>query len=176
MSAKNLAAAALALAANAKATAGDYEFISSVDLSANPASTWEADVTGFKTIQVIVDRVTHANSCIRCMQVSTDGGSTWKNTSGDYLDIPSNGVSAPLASMTFHLTSNVAATSGNNIVYQFGNTVPPQVWNQVIGDVYMFVASTDPINRIRVFGGTGSSGTPNVGNMTGGKVYVLGIR
>lgn len=157
-------------------TVVDTVLLANVDLAATPASTVEIDVTGMKEFQIIVDRVTHANSCIRCMQFSVNGGSTWFNTSGDYLDIPSNGVSAPLASMTFHLTSNVAACSGNNTVYQPGNSIPPQVYNQVVGDVYMFVGSTSPINRVRVFGGTASSGTPNVGNMTGGKIIAWGKR
>ena len=146
------------------------------DMTASPANIVEFDVSGMKVFQVIVDRVAHATSCIRSMQFSVDGGSNWFTTAGNYLDVPSNGVVANLGAMGFHLTSNTAACSGNNTVYQPGLGIIPQVYNQVIGDVYTFVGSTSPINRVRVFGGTPSTGAVAAGNMSGGRIQAWGQR
>lgn len=150
------------------------DVLANVDLAASPANTVEVDVTDYKTFQVIVDRVTHAASVIRVMQFSVDGGASWFGTVGDYIDVPSNGTPATLAAMGFHFTSSASARSGSMIVWQPGGSVLPQIYSQANSDIYMFDASLAPINRIRIFGGSPSSGTPNAGNMTGGRVQVWG--
>jgi hypothetical protein len=148
--------------------------VADFDLAATPASIVEANVTGLKFFQVNVIAVSHASSTIRCMQFSTDGGSTWFTTLGDYIDVPSNGTPANLAAMGFHFTSSVDARSGSMSVWQPGGGLLPQVYSQTNSDIYMFNHIAAAINRIRVFGGSTSSGTPNAGNMTGGRVQVWG--
>lgn len=150
--------------------------VANVDLTTNPASVVEADVTGLTFFQVNVDRVVHANSVIRCMQFSVNGGSSWFDVLGNYIDVPSNGTPTDIASMGFHFTSSNLARSGSMSVWQPGGGLLPQIYSQANSDIYMFAGSSLPINRIRVFGGAPSSGTPNAGNMTGGKVQVWGER
>lgn len=150
--------------------------LADVNLAASPAPIVEVDVTGMSIFQVIVDRVVHAAAVQRCMQFSINGGSSWFNANGNYARTSVDGVLTNSSSIGFHFTGAAAERSGNITVWQPGGGIMPQVYSQAPSELIQFLASTNPINRIRIFGGSTSSGTPDVGNMTSGQIEVWGQR
>lgn len=148
--------------------------LADIDLSIAPASIIEVDVTGMRLFQVALDRVSHEAATQIGMQFSIDGGATWFNTSGDYVDVGSAGTQTNNSTMIAHFSDVSGIRSGNFTVWQPGGGIIPQIYSQANSKLYMFLGSLSPINRIRIFGGTATSGTPNASLFTGGQLQVWG--
>lgn len=144
------------------------------------ASTWDhavagdsaeidfAGLSGASDIFIVMRNVTKSVSGRPLLIVSTDNGATYRNTSGDYMNIADAGTEAAATTGgIFHETAATAARSGA-ILIQAAN-VPGVVkpifrLNDATPDTRYFVQSGDPINAIRIFPESG-------GNFTGGVVY-----
>lgn len=127
------------------------------------------DVTDFQgcdDLMFIVKDVTTTSSSFRQVYVSTNGGSTYYNTSGDYVEVPTNGNTSNVASIITHGTATTGARSVIGILYGVTLNGPPKLAMTNDGDTRLFVANTNPINAVRVF----STG----GNFSAGDIFVYG--
>lgn len=137
------------------------------------AVTIECDVTNATEIFIDVQGLTNTNSVQRVVQVSVDGGTSWYTTSGNYNELDSGGTVANNAAFFLHSTATTSARSGkvHIINNRFGRSpVSAFVLNRSIAS--QFVASSTAINRVRVMGSAGATGTP-AGTFNGGKVQFL---
>jgi Protein of unknown function (DUF2793) len=132
-----------------------------------PAPVANYDVTGlggYDEILIQIRNVTLSASGIRAIRVSTDGGSTFYSTSGDYVSVPVTGAEVNNDALAFHTTATASArtliaqiinnqSAANRLCTESG-TAP---WN-------LFTASTLPIDAIRIYG--------TAGNLNGGVITV----
>lgn len=111
--------------------------------------------------------VTASVSSFRQMQVSTDNGMTFYNTSGDYVIINPIGSVSNSSACRFH-TGNAAGVRWGVLGIQGINAGGPQMIQFYPGDdqLRLFVATDDPINALRISNNAG-------GNLTGGRLVVL---
>jgi hypothetical protein len=141
------------------------------DFSATPASTKEVDVTGYTEIFISGDQLVHAASVQRCIQFSTDGGSTWKTTSGDYQDISPGGV-GPINVAIFGHASLAATIRNIAIQIKDNNGQNPVNVDVITRGVHQVYRAGGTINRIRLCGI--ASNVVNAGNFTSGQLWVYG--
>jgi|ERR1700743_21824 len=145
------------------------------DFAVNGAQpSLEADVGAYSEVQIISDGVTLASTGYRAIQVSVDGGTTWK-TSAEYDYTTMNGVlsTSALPGAALHSTATTSAISctglmlldggGRTTMYPSGNIAPQP---------FMLRDYGSPINRVRICGIPSSPGA--LINMTGGKAYIYG--
>jgi hypothetical protein len=135
----------------------------------------EVDVSGYNEVQVLLSGVTLAASGWRVIHFSDDAGSTYYNTTGDYININENGVTSTDSQIYVHSLTSSAARSGNVTIHNLQNgrgLVGVSSPNRQSAS-HQFIASNLAINKIKILGST-SSGTAIVTNMTGGKILVLG--
>lgn len=152
------------LAGTGQTAAGVYDFA----VDGAKANIEFAGLAGAKDIRIIAVGVTKAVSGFLKLVVSTDNGSTFYTTSGDYVTLPTTGISANAADANFHDPAATAARSGVLRIEGADVAGTPKIIEQMNNNDFsrMFVASTAAINAIRVFGSAG-------GNITGGKIYCL---
>ena len=136
------------------------------------ASTIEADVTGASEVLIIGYLMTSTSSVQRAIQVSTDGGSTWYTTSGDYNEVAGAGTVASNTGFFPHTTATTAARSFTVNLLNVGTGRIPMVASMPTRSVTgQFIASSTAINRVRVFGSSAAGGTPT-GSFNGGTFRV----
>jgi hypothetical protein len=152
----------------------DYDVLADIDVSLSPATSFEVDVTGMEFIQVSVQSLVHANAVQRLLQVSTDGGATWRNGLGDYLSMSTDGLPSSWRAVRFHFTGATAARSGSITIFQPGGGLFPHLYGQSSSEMVRFIDASNPINRIRIMGGSTSSTAPDAGNLTSGRIQVFG--
>jgi hypothetical protein len=142
--------------------------------SSNVPSVVIPDLGGFADLLIFGYNITLAVSGQRILHASTNNGSSWFTTSGNYATIPANGVLANDTSLTaLHATAATAARSGLSLIR--GNNLPgvPKLCESLNrqatdGVQRLFLADlVNPINALRL---TGTAG----GNITGGSLFVLG--
>lgn len=125
-----------------------------------------ANITNFQAFEVIFQDVTTASSGVRSILVSTDGGSTYFTTSGNYVEISNTGVETNGTSWGFHDTGTTSARSGwmkaeaTNVGGTFKYCDTP-------GSKRLFVANTLALTHIKVLNSGG-------GNFTGGTISISG--
>lgn len=148
---------------------------SAYTLVATPTVTGtNIDVTGlsaYDEILVILKAITFGSSAIASLRVSTNNGSTFLSTSGDYIGISGAGNETGATLLSFYSTaSNVARSSAIRIT-PFKTSGAPKVASAPFfsGDSIgqQFIATTSALNAVRV---TTSGGA----TFTGGTIYVLG--
>lgn len=151
----------------------DWTLITSWSHSVS-GDTTNIDVTGLDVtdILVVVSLVSLSVAGKVHMRVSTDNGSTFYATSGDYVQIaPATGAHANTTVISFTRDSDIT-TAGSGIMRasllnHSGVTkvgwASPDTTNALI----YFLASTSPVNAIRIFSAQG-------GNLTSGNIYVFG--
>lgn len=142
------------------------------DCAVSPLQSIECDVTGATEILVIGNDLTNAASVQRVVQVSTDGGSTWYNTTGDYDEFGATGAVANNASFFPHSGGTGSGRSIQVLISNngFGSIAHAMLFNR--GVAARFKGSTSPINRVRLTGVAGGTGAP-VGTMNGGTAQFL---
>lgn len=146
---------------------GSWSLVGSHDFTGTPQATYSVNNLSGQDILVIMDAVGAANSGIRFLEVSVDNGSTWLSASGDYVNVPVNGVANNQTNIALHGTaSTVAKTGGVLITAAALNGVPKFTQNISNNDAYLVRGSLSPINAVRL-------STSGAGNMTSGTAYVL---
>lgn len=133
----------------------------------NAANIDFTGLSGATDIRLIMEAVTKANSGAPVVYVSIDNGSNWYTTSGDYAFASTAGVRTNADSMAqFHITNATAARDGI-VEIQNANKPRPVGLNVTVQASHrLFLASTSPINAVRIV-------NPAGGNFTGGKFYCL---
>lgn len=157
---------AWALAGTSWAATGVYD--QAVD--GTQANVTFLGLSGKSDIMVIMAATTLSVSGQEQLQVSIDNGSNWLTTSGDYISIDSGGQTANVPGARFVDTNHTAARHATMVVWGANVTGPPKIMDLLPrgsgGKLVHFIASTSPINAVRVNGSNG-------GNISGGKIYCL---
>lgn len=129
--------------------------------------TWSGE---YSELLIIWEDVTKSASAQMSFRFSTDGGSSYMSTSGNYRWISDNGSPTNATNIPFSNESTTAARSGQQHLTSNIDAVPHAIINgrpaglQAIGEV--IGNSMDFINGVSVILGSG--------NFTGGKITVLG--
>lgn len=140
-------------------------------VSGNQA-TVECDVTGATEVLIIGNDLVMSGVLSRAVQVSTNGGTTWFTTAGNYDELSTAGAAATNAAFFPHLTAVAAARSiGAHILNNgFGRRLNAFLFPRAIQA--RFLGSTTAIDRVRVFGSSAGGGTPS-GTINGGTIQFL---
>lgn len=128
-------------------------------------SELDFDVTSYSDLLIIGSSVSTSSSGFRNVIVSTDGGSSFYSSSGDYITIASAGTTSSEISFGGQSASTTAARSFWVNIQGIGVTGTHKQGQSNIGD-RTFVGSTDPITHIRV--------QTTAGTFSGGSLYVIG--
>jgi hypothetical protein len=147
---------------------GGWSLIQSYNIDVSGAiAALDANVSGYSDVLIIMHNITSsAATAFRQVYLSVNGGTSFYNTNGDYVTVPSNGSVANTGSAITHTTQTNAARTVVGLVYNVGHNGSPKLCTSNGGDNRLFVASTAPVNAVRL---TGSAG-----NMTAGQLYVFG--
>lgn len=148
---------------------GAWSLVDSWTHSGDVANVDFTGLSGYTAIMVVVRLITASASGFRTLQVSTDNGSTFYTSSGDYKAWPDNGTESDQAGITFHSSATTAARSGVYVIHGFNVSGAPKVCIGRTGFTFLVAASTDALDAIRV------ASTVNAGNLTGGSIYVWGL-
>jgi hypothetical protein len=140
--------------------------VASWTYSSDVANVDFINLGAYTELMVIGDAITASISGTRNLLVSVNNGSTFYNTSGDYVDVANTGGTSNLAAIPAH--SSAAATARSFIVGIMANnlTSTSKLITRSGGLTALFKASTSPINAIRIVNASG--------NLTGGSIQVYG--
>lgn len=138
--------------------------------SNSPSAVANVDFTnlgGYNELLVIARALTASVSGVRCMQVSTDNGSTFDTTAANYQIISTAGVEANSAAfMAYHATASTAARTLLAHIRNLKGAVKSCVFKGTDTEA-IYVGSANDINAIRVICNNG-------GTISGGPIYVYG--
>lgn len=152
-----------------------YELITEWDhaIHGTVAGVTSANLDDFTDIMVIGRNVTTSASTWRTIQVSTDDGVSFFTTSGDYKSISAAGVESNETGLYPHGTATTAARSFFCFMPGINLDSPLKPCDTPTRgvDSTIFVASSLPINRVKVNGAVGSGA-----NLTGGTIRIYGKR
>lgn len=137
--------------------------------------SWSTNVTeviannlgDYKELMVICRDIVCSASVVRLLRVSTNNGSTWFSSTADYQSISNTGVVTGRDNAATHLTANAAARTIFALIRPNIAGTP----KYILGPEFhsLFVGSLAPINAIRL-------SLSAAGNITGGQMFVLGLR
>lgn len=140
--------------------------VASWTYSVDVANVDFTNLGAYTELMVIGDGITASVSGTRNLLVSVNNGSTFYNTSGDYVEVATTGGVSNLTAVPAH--SSAAATVRSFIVgiMPSGLTSTSKLITRSGGLTALFKASTSPINAIRIVNASG--------NLTGGSIQVYG--
>lgn len=153
--------AAWALAGVGQTATGVYD-------QAVDGSKANIDFTGlgaFNEFLVIMRSLTAANSGVRQLLVSVNGGSSYYSASGDYASSITDGTDLNTTQMAAHATNSTAARSLWAHILNNTATIPKICIFSGSNAARMFLASASVIDALRISNSAG-------GNITGGTVRV----
>lgn len=139
------------IATTTAAGAGNYDFTS---------------LGNYGAILVVTRSITKSASGVTQLLVSTDNGSTFLTTSGDYLALAAAGTTTNDTAMDFHATASTAARSGRIIIWGF-NTIGQKAAHTTASVLNYLIPTTTALNAVRVVGSAG-------GTLDAGTIYVYG--
>lgn len=128
------------------------------------------DVSAYDEVMAVCYNVVTSVSGFRGIRVSTDGGATYRSTSGDYVVMSPSGVPSNDTIVTFHTTSATAARGGVvELLGIRGNNAPKVMksTNTTFNPSGLFLQSNNPITNIQYINSTG-------GNFTSGRLITYG--
>lgn len=152
-----------------RALGGAYAAAGVWDFSADGAVSSAAftGLSGANDILVIARGVTCSVSSQLLLRLSTDNGSTYYNTSGNYSSVAADGQLTAATGLFITSTSATAARSAQAVLRAVGVSGPAKACSLLNRGVqFEFTGSFSPINAIRVEPSGG-------GNFTGGSIYCL---
>lgn len=138
-------------------------------VSGNTASPIDfTGLSGSRDILIIAQDVTLSVSGILGVQLSVNNGSSFFTTSGDYISLNDAGVSTNQDQIRMYSTAATAARSAHKLILACNLSGVPKVDTpNEASRRHQFRGSTSPVDAVRVLASAG-------GNLTGGKLYVLG--
>jgi hypothetical protein len=128
-----------------------------------------ASLSAYSELLVLLKGITLSVSGTVSLRVSTDNGSTFLSTSGDYQSIATaTGAEGALAQITIYSTGATAARTSVIEVSAFNISGAPKPVRSMRTDfTNYYIPTTTALNAIRFFSTAG-------GNFTGGDIYVFG--
>ncbi len=150
-------------------TVASWTFITSQAVSG--AAQWDfTGLAGYTELRVMLALVGTGTTAIPWLRVSTDNGSTYLASSGDYNGINTNGVLNALTAMPFLSTSTTTTRTCQIVLYGINLAAPKMgtalfFSNDSIGNNYL--PGTGAITAVRVLNSTGA-------NFTTGTIYLFG--
>lgn len=145
-----------------------WQFLQKWEYAADTAFVDFRDLGAYGEILIIARQITGSAACIRQVLVSTDNGGSFLNTSGDYVDIGTDGVEANGTVLSLHNSANASARSAWGVISLFNKTLYPKLWQMghPTTNLVSLIPTTSALNAIRV--------RPHTGNFTGGTIYIFG--
>ncbi len=141
------------------------------DFAANGTTSQVVAATStFSEVRIIFHSVASSGTAWRCVQVSTDGGATYKTTLGDYQTISTNGGLSGETAIYAHSTSATGARSAFATISNLTGSRIPKTIDAPARDPMLFVATGSPITHIRAV----SWNSPSTYSLTSGTVTILG--
>lgn len=156
---------ASAWTATPKAGIGAWSLIQSGTFTGSPTSITVTNLPLVSQMFVAVYGVTASVSGQRQLLLSTNNGSSYYNTIGDYNRRNSDGTGAQVAFLPLHLTGATAARNGSMYLLYPGTTLTPkQMFSPSGGSnaLHDFTGDGNPVNAIKISnsgGGTLGPGT-----------------
>lgn len=124
-------------------------------------------LSAYNEIMVFIKQVTATGSCIRQLLVSTDNGLSYLNTSGDYINVDSNGAETNATVLSFTNGNNASAQTAWITISNFNTTsVKPTMNNFPATNLSGYIPSASALNAVRV--------RPNANSFNGGTIYIFG--
>lgn len=151
---------------------GAWALLNAYTLSTGTAPI-NIDVSSYDEVMVIGRNVTLASSGHRGVFLSVDGGSTYYNSTGDYVAINNTGGEVATYIAGNHETASSSARSfGAHIQGLRINGMPKYIRHiNQSGYHRLFVASNSPVTHIRISAVAASAGSYI--NMNAGSIYVM---
>lgn len=146
-----------------------WEAVASWTYASDVANVDFTNLGVYSELMVVGTDISASVSGVRALIVSTDNGSTFYNTSGNYTGLATTGIPTPAAWVDTHDSGTSAIRSFIVRMEMCDITSTHKVITKTSGLKVKFTASTSPINAIRIYS-TAS------GNLTGGTIYVYGKR
>jgi len=147
---------------------GTWSLIDDHTVGASEASH-DVTVTAYDEVLVQFIDVTSAAANQRGVQVSTDGGSTFDTTSGNYVVYATAGTKSSLTQFNAHSTGSASARGGFVHIKGLRQTTGPK--QALVGAAdpdAVYLGSNAAITTVRCLTGAGAS------NMTGGRIITYG--
>jgi hypothetical protein len=129
-----------------------------------------AAVSPYSEIMVIFYNVASPSSAWRCIQVSTDGGTTYHTASGDYQTISGSGGLSAETAIYSHSTSTTGARSAFAILRNVNGLRVPKTIDAPARSPVLFVKNGSPITHVRAVNWSSTTSY----NLTSGTVTILG--
>lgn len=137
--------------------------------SVNVANVDVVGLGGYTDLLIVARGLVSSTSGNRNILVSTDNGSSFFSSSGDYVSLSDAGVETNAATMLIHDIATTSARSLLGSILGSGVTGGPKIGlgpGSGGNRQRLFVADTDPISALRLVPGGG-------GNLTAGDLYVF---
>lgn len=157
--------AAWALAGAGQTATGVYDFA----VDGAKANIDFTGLAGFTDVLLIARAATQSVSGTLALRASVDNGSSFYSASGDYVILATTGAESNSTAMASFIDTNATAARSGVVALDAINVSGTHKAgrNITVGSLHrLFVASTSPINAVRVYSTGG-------GNITGGKIYCL---
>lgn len=138
--------------------------------ASNVANVDVINLGSYTDLMVVARGLTSSSSGNRNILVSVDNGSSFYSSSGDYISITEAGVEANASAMLIHDTASTSARGLTGYILGSGVTGGQKLGlgpGTGANRQRVFVASTSPVNALRLVPGGG-------GNLTAGSLYVYG--
>ena len=144
-----------------------WELAASWTFSSNVTQVDFTNLSAYSELRIMVRDITLSVSGVLVLQVSSDNGSTWKTTSGEYSFFSDAGVSTDNTLIGIYSTIATAVRSGVVYIIGWNLAQPKPVWVSRSTAIGLVINDAEACNAIRAIPNNG-------GNMTGGSIYVYG--
>ncbi|MGX1259790.1 hypothetical protein [Sinorhizobium fredii] len=144
---------------------GLWRAAASWDFSVNVSQVDIPNLGEFSEILILGRLITLGTSGTRNFQVSSDNGSSFYSTSGDYQSVATTGAETAAASLAMHSTSSTAARTFFAHIHNFNKAQLKPVF--MVSGVQGLITQAAAMNAIRVLPSAG-------GNITGGLLRIFG--
>lgn len=146
-----------------------WEAVGSWTYSADVANVDFTNLGAYSELMVVGTDISVSASGVRAMQVSVNNGSSFYSTSGDYVAMAATGIPTNFGWVECHDTASAAVRSFIVRMEMCSITSTHKVFTKTSGLKVKFIASTSPINAIRLYSTAGA-------NLQSGTIHVYGKR
>lgn len=134
-----------------------------------PTNAVTVDVTGATDIMLLGRLLTTGVTATRGMQVSTDGGLSWLNVTGDYLNVTTTGAETATWICGHHGSPTTAARDCGGVIMALDAETGPRMVQSFSNTPALIRPLAAPITHVRCLAQVASGNAPTP--LTGGTVY-----